>query len=293
VSVVIATYGRPSALHRALASLERQSQPAHEVVVVAWEHDRDTVASLSGRTFIRLILVPQNTVSAKENAGIAAATGEIVAFMDDDAAARSDWLERMRAHYDDRSVVGVGGRDLVTRNGTVDNRETRAVGRLSWFGRLTGSHHLRSTGTRDVQFLKGCNMSYLRSVIAPVDGRLKGAVPFAFEIDMGLTAIRSGRLLYDPELVVDHFASSDMSAHQSSLALVLNHNVTYVILKHLGWPRRICFLAYTFLIGDRDTIGLLRVPMLAGRPNWTFRVILAHFRGKLSGVVSFLEVPRS
>jgi hypothetical protein len=194
----------------------------------------------------------------------------------------------MRAYYDDSSVVGVGGRDIVESKGVIDDREARVVGRVTWFGRLNANHHLRAAGARDVQFLKGCNMSYRRSALALVDKRLRGAVPYAFEIDIGLTAIRSGRLIYDPELAVDHFPSVDMSAHLPSLAYVLNHNVTYILLKHLGWPRRLCFLAYTFLIGDRDTIGLLRIPLLAGRRNWNLRVIATHFQGKLSGVSSFL-----
>jgi hypothetical protein len=106
---------------------------------------------------------------------------------------------------------------------------------------------------------------------------------------MGLHAITKGRLLYDPDVAVDHFPSVDMSAHRPSIALVLNHNVTYILLKHLGWPRRLCFLAYTFLIGDKDSIGVLRVPMLVGRPNWSAGVMAAHFRGKVSGIVTFLE----
>jgi GT2 family glycosyltransferase len=288
VSVVISTYGRPSALQRALASLVLQSQPADEVIVAAWDQDAETIAAVAGAK-VRQILVSHNTVSAKENAGIAAAGGEIVAFMDDDAVAHREWLEKMRAHYSDASVVGVGGRDVVDNHGVVDDRPTRVVGRVSWFGRLSGNHHLRATGIRDVQFLKGCNMSFRRTALASLDERLEGVVPYGFEVDMGLTAVRQGRVLYDPELAVDHFPSVDMSAHRQQLAFVLNHNVAYILLKHFGWPRRLSFLAYTFLIGDRDTIGLLRLPMLVGRPNWTLGVIAAHFRGKWSGIVSFLK----
>jgi GT2 family glycosyltransferase len=289
VSVVIATFARPSALRRALASLTEQSQPAEEVIVAAWDKDGETIAAIAQHPSVRQILVSQNTLSAKENAAIGAAVGEIVAFMDDDAVAQREWLAKLRAHYDDASVIGVGGRDVVNNDGVVDDREASNVGQVSWFGRLTGNHHLRIKGIREVQFLKGCNMSYRRSAIVPVDPRLKGDVPYAFELDMGLEARRKGRLVYDPAVVVDHFPSVDMSPHRPSIALVLNHNVTYILLKHLGWPRRLCFLAYTFLVGDRDTIGLLRVPLLIGRAGWTPAVVATHFRGKLSGVVSFLK----
>lgn len=49
----------------------------------------------------------ENTVVAKKNAGLGLATGEIVCFMDDDAAVRPDWLERIVACYAEPSVGAV------------------------------------------------------------------------------------------------------------------------------------------------------------------------------------------
>jgi glucosyl-dolichyl phosphate glucuronosyltransferase len=44
------------------------------------------------------------------NTGVALATGDVVAFLDDDAVAAPDWLEHMLAAYLDGTVLGVGGR---------------------------------------------------------------------------------------------------------------------------------------------------------------------------------------
>jgi GT2 family glycosyltransferase len=289
-SVIVSTYRRPDSLKQTIASLREQSLAPAQIVVSAWEGDAETIAGVRSDPAITLVLSADNTITTKENAGIAAATGDILCFIDDDAVARPDWLRRIAVHYADPAVVAVGGRDAVHHPEGVDDRPADVVGRVRWFGRVTANHHLRAAGPRPVAFLKGCNMSFRRSALAGVDPDLEGEVPYGFEIDLGLSATRQGgRIVYDPEVLVDHYPSSDMNAHLPELARVLNHNQTYILLKHFGPVRRLAFLLYTFLVGDRDTIGLLRVPLLWGRPQWDRSVVRAHFGGKLAGMRTFLR----
>ena len=51
------------------------------------------------------------------------------------------------------------------------------VGKLAWFGRLTGNHHLGVGGGREVDVLKGVNMSFRREAIADLrfDQRMRGS----------------------------------------------------------------------------------------------------------------------
>jgi GT2 family glycosyltransferase len=294
VSVVIASYLRPTLLRGAVASLRRQTYTPDEVVIANWSGDLGTRAvveelkDLVGPPLIRSVEVPQRGVLRQENAGIEAATGDIVCFMDDDAAARADWVARLVAHYADPAVGAVGGRDIIPGADQSAEEAGRPIGRVRWFGRLHANHHRFSRGVRDVEFLKGCDMSFRREVLTPIDPLLVGVIPYGFEIDMGLAVrARARRIVYDPEASVDHYASSDMAAARTGLSYVVNHNQTYILLKHLPWWRRIAFLLYTFLIGDRNTIGLLRVPMLALRDHWTGAALTEHFSGKLAGLRTF------
>jgi cellulose synthase/poly-beta-1,6-N-acetylglucosamine synthase-like glycosyltransferase len=100
------------------------------------------------------------------NAGLDAACGDIIAFTDDDAAPHTDWLERIEAHFlSDTNIGGVGGRDWVYHGTQLEEGEREVVGQVQWFGRVIGEHHLGVGEAREVDVLKGVNMSFRRSAI--------------------------------------------------------------------------------------------------------------------------------
>jgi GT2 family glycosyltransferase len=294
IAALIATYQRTAALRAALESLGRQRRRPDQVIVAFSNRDfatRRALPSLAVRAGVNVTQVSVGAldVVAKENAGIQAARTDIVCFLDDDVVAPEDWLERIEAHYRDPSVGAVGGPDVLP-----DPEPTPGplpIGRLDALGRIFGNHH-RPHGDRvlDVHFLKGCNMSFRRELLAPIDARLVGEVEYGFEIDMGLAARALGaRVVYDPTLVVEHNSRHDMSPARPDLAFITNHNHTYIVLKRVSWPRKAIFLAYTFLVGDRATAGLLRIAWMKLRHNWALASCTAHLSGKVAGIRSFIK----
>ncbi|MFI8215018.1 glycosyltransferase [Streptomyces sp. NPDC085932] len=119
ISVVICAYTqeRWADILAAVASVLAQSYPPLETLVVV-DHNTALLTRLADRyrdidTRVRVLAnAGPRGLSAGRNTGIAAARGEIVAFLDDDAVADGDWLRHLTAGYVDPRVMAVGGRTV-------------------------------------------------------------------------------------------------------------------------------------------------------------------------------------
>jgi len=117
VSAVLPTYNRAGLLVRCLESLEAQTldRDAYEVIVVddgSTDNTSEVSSAVVERAKMRMVYVrgSHGGPATARNLGIGRARGEIVAFIDDDCAAASDWLERLLAALINEQVVGVEGK---------------------------------------------------------------------------------------------------------------------------------------------------------------------------------------
>jgi glycosyltransferase involved in cell wall biosynthesis len=273
ITVIIPTYCRPTDLQRCLNGLKQQSRLADEILVIVRDSDSLTWEFLqqydSESLPLKILTVTVTGVVAAMNVGLNAATGEIISFIDDDAVPHTDWLSRIEAHFiADAAVVGVGGRDLMYRDNTLVEGEKPIVGKLQWFGRMVGNHHLGSGTVREVDLLKGVNMSYRRSAIAHLrfDPRMKGTgAQVHFEVAFCLNLKRAGgKLIYDPQIIVDHYLArrfdEDKRDRFNSVAFFNEvHNETLAIVEYFSPPQRIIFALWAILIGTRKAFGLVQL----------------------------------
>jgi glycosyltransferase involved in cell wall biosynthesis len=113
VSVIIPTYHRPELVRKAVASVLDQRLPspwACEVVVAVSDatsaEDRDVAEALAGGDpRVRVATAARLGPGAARNAGIDAARGEALAFMDDDCEAHAGWLAAGVARLDEVELV--------------------------------------------------------------------------------------------------------------------------------------------------------------------------------------------
>lgn len=112
ISVIICAFTerRWSDLKAAFESCQAQTCPPTQVIVVI-DHNEE-LAKLAGAQ-LHGAVVMRNTgkqgLSGARNSGVAAANGEIVAFLDDDAVAEPDWLEKLVEQYRDPATIAAGG----------------------------------------------------------------------------------------------------------------------------------------------------------------------------------------
>jgi glycosyltransferase involved in cell wall biosynthesis len=240
ISVVICAYTRDrlGALHDAIGSIRRQSLPAHEIVLVI-DHAPELLEHCRERwSDVRVVSNREaQGLSGARNTGIATSSGEIVAFLDDDAIASPDWLERMAGAYEDRGVIGVGG--------TV--RPLWLGGRPSWFpvefDWVVGCTHSGMPQQRSpVRNLVGANMSFRRTALVEVGGfrhelsRIGKTPVGCEETDL---CIRAGErspdqfLLYDPSVSVDHIVPPGRSRIRYFLARCAAEGRSKAVLSRL------------------------------------------------------------
>ncbi len=303
ISVLIPSWRRPDDLMRCLAALDAQSQPPQEVLVVIREGDELTRIALeqagSDAFALRAVHVSVPGAVAALRAGLSEASGEVIAVTDDDAAPRRDWLEGMEAHYRlDASVGAVGGPDRLRDRCEPTYDPATVVGKVRWFGRVMGNHHLGAGAARPVHVLKGVNLSVRRAALEDrwLDDRLQGdGAQVHWELALCLALKRAGwKLVYDPAAAVDHHPAprfgEDQRGHRSLRALEDEvHNETYALVRWLPTWQKPLALAYGLLVGSRKAPGLLsfvrQLPRARDRRVLARRLLAAQ-RARLSGLAS-------
>jgi hypothetical protein len=228
------------------------------------------------------------------SAGVAASRAPVIAFTDDDARPRSDWLTRIVSHFEEPAVGGVGGRDFIAGQ---EGPLTTGVGQFSPFGKLVGNHHLGTGPPRDVEVLKGVNMAFRAAALAlPAPGVLRGdGAEVDFEVLTCAWARQQGwRLVYDPAILVDHEGAPRAGADQRTRPApqatfdAAYNSIVGATLLETGIQRR--RVAYPLIIGSHDRPGVVRGVVAIIRGEW---VVLARLRPALAGRIAALRTRRS
>ena len=211
VSAVICAYTleRWSDLQQAIRSVQQQTHPPDELILVI-DHNPQLL-TLAKQTFSGVNVVENQHargLSGARNSGISHTHGRVIAFMDEDAVAAPDWIERLLSGYHDPNVVGVGGAV----------RPDWVVTPPNWlpdeFGWVVGCSY---KGLPEIPTPMrnpiGCNMSFLRDALTASGGFRSGMgrvgrIPLGCEeteLSIRITHLNpSSVILYQPESVVFH-----------------------------------------------------------------------------------------
>lgn len=304
ISVVIPTYRRPGSLVRCLEGIAHQSRPYDELLICLRDDDEESheaLAALSGR-----LSPPAISVQVKGGGQVSAineallqASGDILAITDDDVVPRPDWIERIERRFaEDPRLGAVGGRDIVHHGQVIEDGRSTVVGRVLWYGRAVGNHHLQGH-LQQVHFLKGANMALRRESVWPFEERLRGPgaqVCNDMEATLSLHT-RGWPVLYDPEIQVDHYPADRPAGDtraSTSLASVADseHNELFTLLRWVPpWQKPVC-LAYALLIGKRSAPGLIYAvwAVLRGEPpRRSLGRLVAATSGRLAALSTLVQ----
>jgi len=180
-TVVIPTICRdPARLVRTVDAVLACDYPEFDIIVVDNRTDskRDPLPAFSGDGKVRVVVEPRRGVSAARNRGIANATGDFVAFTDDDVMVEPNWLRALGTRF-------VLSPEVEAIGGLVLPRELRTQAQLwfeEFFGGFNQSFHLDIMSEELLDGIDGmfpyspgrfgaaCNMAVRRSVLEQKGG---------------------------------------------------------------------------------------------------------------------------
>lgn len=299
-SIVVNTYNRARSLERLLPSLAQLDGVVFEVVIVNGPSTDDTDAVLAryaGR--IKVERCPSANLSRSRNIGIAAAAGDVVVFIDDDALpVDACWLRKILDAFDEDAsgrVGAVGGASLhrdtdwaeFAGGWTSDYAEQRFTDgpmpdeqvRTRWYRRTVGN-----------------NSAFRRSALVAIGGFDERFRYYLDEADVCLRLARAGyEVVYLHDAPVRHYpAVSPLGAPFIRDRRLIARSDTYYCLKNgadpLPWRiistlRRAPFKHFVRELPDLAAEGrITTAEMWRLRGRW--------LRGLVEGLVEGIVAPR-
>jgi len=204
ISVVLCSYNGGRVIRECLEGLLRLEYPNYEVIVVD-DGSRDNTADIAAQYPFRLIRTENHGLSSARNTGCEAATGEIVAYIDDDAYPDPHWLQYLAHTFMTTDHVGVGGPNLPPPgDGMIADCVAVAPG---------GPIHVLISD-REAEHIPGCNMAFRKAALERVGGFDRKFRVSGDDVDMCWRLQEQGWTLgFNPAAVVWHHRRNSIRAY--------------------------------------------------------------------------------
>jgi cellulose synthase/poly-beta-1,6-N-acetylglucosamine synthase-like glycosyltransferase len=160
ISVVVCSYNGASTIRDTMEGLLKVDYPSYEVIVVD-DGSTDKTAAIVSEYPFTLLSTRNQGLSCARNTGLHRASGDIVAYIDDDAYPDPHWLKYLAYAYHNSSHVGIGGPNLAPPgDGPIADCVANAPG---------GPVHVL-IDDEVAEHIPGCNMSFRRDALLAIGG---------------------------------------------------------------------------------------------------------------------------
>jgi glycosyltransferase involved in cell wall biosynthesis len=305
-SIIVNTVDRANPLRTLLRTLQHQTYPHFEVLVVVGPTQDETLEVLAEfGDRVRVLRCPEANLSQSRNIGLLAARGDIIAYTDDDAVLSRRWLEQLVQLFQDPHLDGTGG--------FVFQHDPRYPGILYCIGiassfceqylvRRSMLDQIVPEGAGSQWFMRvnGNNMAFRRQALLTSGGFDEFYIWVAEETDLCFRMVNAGHLIHPvKELSIHHFPAASRNRDLRQMG------------KGRWWLETRSLTYYTIkngrVAGDSDRAVLLRILHLVHGHclKWlhmrsqgdltnlqAVRLCLGEVRGALEGAAGALTAER-
>ncbi|NEQ09002.1 MAG: glycosyltransferase [Moorea sp. SIO4E2] len=238
ISVVICTYNGASTIRDTLEALQSLEYPDFEVIVVN-DGSTDSTFEIAKEYNVKLITTENRGLSNARNTGWQAATGEIVAYLDDDAYPDAQWLQYLAYNLITTDYVGIGGPNLAPAG---DGSIAACV------AHAPGNPMPVLISDLEAEHIAGCNMAFRRDCLEAIGGFDPRFRTAGDDVDVCWQLQQCGRKLgYSPAALVWHYRRNSISAYwkqqvgygKAEALLEQKWPEKYNQIGHLDWQGRV------------------------------------------------------
>lgn len=261
VSIIIPVKAINQHIHESIPRILELEYPNFEILILP--------DYASEEVFPKIRIIPTGPMGPAEKRDLALrhAKGEILAFLDDDAFPRQDWLLNATRHFADPHVGAVGGPAVTPES---DNLWQRASGAVyaSWLASGEYAYRYVPKQMRTVEDFPSVNLLIRRDLFEQIGGFDTNYWP-GEDTKLCLDLIRLGKkIIYDPDVFVWHHRRPIFRKHLQQVARYGLHR-GFFVKAFPGTSRRLSyFVPTTFVIGV-----VLGAPLSSA--HWLFKDIYA------------------
>jgi GT2 family glycosyltransferase len=204
ISVAVCSYNGSATISDTLDALQKLDYPNFEVVVIN-DGSVDNLEEIVKQYPVQLISTENSGLSSARNLAAQHATGEIIAFIDDDAYPDAHWLHYLAYAYSNSDHAGIGGPNIAPEE---DSAVAHCVANAPG-----GPVHVLTTD-EIAEHIPGCNMSFRRSVYLQVGGCDPVYRAAGDDVDLCWRIQEAGHTIgYHPSALVWHHRRSSLKAY--------------------------------------------------------------------------------
>lgn len=242
-SVIVLNWNGEALLAECLDSLTLQTYPRVEILVVDNGSTDGSVRLVRERYGDKVRLIETGTnlgFAGGNNVGIAAARGEYILVLNNDAAADPSWVEALVREAETDPGIGMCASKVVTWDapflmdsaGLLLFRDGVARGR----GRGEPADDRFDT-TADALLPSGCAALYRRAMLDEIGLFDDAFFMYCEDVDLGLRGRLAGwRCRYAPDALVRHRYSASAGGFSLQKIFLVERNRIWVMLKTFPWP---------------------------------------------------------
>jgi GT2 family glycosyltransferase len=203
ISVAVCSYNGSRTIRETLDGINRLEYPNFEVIVVD-DGSTDSTPAIASEYNCQVISTPNAGLSSARNVALGAATGEIIAYIDDDAIPDPHWLHYLAAKFSQADVAMAGGPNIAP---PVSNAVAECVNNAPG-----GPTHVLTTD-EIAEHLPGCNMAIRKSCLDAVGGFDPRFRVAGDDVDVCWRLQQKGwKLLFSPGAMVLHHRRDSVRA---------------------------------------------------------------------------------